>query len=474
LVNNGVAQYFGYLPKENATFVLDPTIRFGCALTSAATMLATFPSLSNMTPEILDGQLVSYSNLSASSGYLMGKNAGHPDFSIMNWSALNRLSPSIDYKAYGVAANGTIASESQDQYLTDHVCSDGDRVIIKLNETIKGTTGAREHFVYVTGQAPSSGSGNIDWSVLDPGWANVQPPANLLTLSGHTDSMNGGFSTRPGGPKHTFTVAGVITNHDLSATGQTNATSATTQANSPVELLITDPQGRTLGSSDGADDGADVYGIPGASYFRDYPIADDTDDTGTAPASGDPTGVKTAHIPAALDGTYQIQATGTAAGTFTLIESFVASDGSWQTSSFTGITNVGSVATYQMLYSSSPGTVPQLTLMASSPGTLPSSQVSATATGLAYSRVSQTFNGTVTIKNIGDSTVTGPFQMVCTSLTAGVTLANATNTFAGIPYISVPAATSLSPGQSATVSVQFKNPANAVINFTPVIYSGSL
>jgi hypothetical protein len=59
-------------------------------------------------------------------------------------------------------------------------------------------------------------------------------------------------------------------------------------------------------------------------------------------------------------------------------------------------------------------------------------------------------------------------------LTAGVTLADATGNFTGSPYLTVPAVASLAPGRSATVSVQFEDPSFSAINFTPVIYSGSL
>lgn len=103
---------------------------------------------------------------------------------------------------------------------------------------------------------------------------------------------------------------------------------------------------------------------------------------------------------------------------------------------------------------------------------IPSTQIATTASGLAYSRVSQTFNGTVTIANLSGSAISGPFQMVFTSLTPGVTLANSAGMFNGSPFITV-TGTSLTPGQSATVNLQFRNPSNAKINFTPVIYSGS-
>lgn len=108
---------------------------------------------------------------------------------------------------------------------------------------------------------------------------------------------------------------------------------------------------------------------------------------------------------------------------------------------------------------------------------VPSTQIATTASGLAYSRVSQTFNGTVKITNIGDSSINAPsngfFQILFTSLPKGVTLSNTAGTFNGSPYITVPAVASLAPGQSVTIDVHFKNPSNVTINFKPVIYSGS-
>jgi len=108
------------------------------------------------------------------------------------------------------------------------------------------------------------------------------------------------------------------------------------------------------------------------------------------------------------------------------------------------------------------------------PSSASASQVAATASGLAYSRVTQSFNGTVTLTNISGGTVGGPLQVLFTGLTDGVTLANATGDLSGTPYVTIPAATGLGPGQSVTVPVQFKNPSNATINFTPAIYSGSI
>lgn len=101
-------------------------------------------------------------------------------------------------------------------------------------------------------------------------------------------------------------------------------------------------------------------------------------------------------------------------------------------------------------------------------------QVSVTVSGQVYNRVSQTFSDTITITNISDSTITGPFEVGLDSLTKGEALVNATGNFGGWPYITFPGVNSLDPGQSATVTVQFSIGPVAVIKFVPMIYSGSI
>jgi hypothetical protein len=109
------------------------------------------------------------------------------------------------------------------------------------------------------------------------------------------------------------------------------------------------------------------------------------------------------------------------------------------------------------------------------PPVVPASQIATTASGLAYSRVSKTFDGTVTITNTSGTTITTPtnFQVVLTALPSGVTLENSAGTFNQSPYITVPSVTSLMPGQSVSVQVQFQNSSGATINFTPEFYAGS-
>lgn len=105
---------------------------------------------------------------------------------------------------------------------------------------------------------------------------------------------------------------------------------------------------------------------------------------------------------------------------------------------------------------------------------LSSSQVTVTASGLAYNRVSRTFNGSVTVKNISGSKLSGPFQILFTGMPGNVALVSPTGNFSGAPYLTVPSLTSLAPSQSVTVSVKFNNPSNSTITFKPVVYPGSL
>ena len=76
----------------------------------------------------------------------------------------------------------------------------------------------------------------------------------------------------------------------------------------------------------------------------------------------------------------------------------------------------------------------------------------------------------MTITNNNATALSGPFYLVLDSLSVNATLANASgNTSVYTPvssYITVPGAT-LAPGASASVTLQFNNPTNAAITYTP-------
>jgi hypothetical protein len=55
---------------------------------------------------------------------------------------------------------------------------------------------------------------------------------------------------------------------------------------------------------------------------------------------------------------------------------------------------------------------------------------------------------------------------------AGVTVANASGTHNGSPYITVPV-TSVAPGASTSFTLQLSNPSNVSVNLTTTEYSGS-
>ena len=109
----------------------------------------------------------------------------------------------------------------------------------------------------------------------------------------------------------------------------------------------------------------------------------------------------------------------------------------------------------------------------SPPTLLTGSQVSVTASKQTYDRASDTINTTVTITNISDSAITGPFQIVLDSQSMCGTLANGTGSFGGWPYITVPEVESLDPSQSAAVALQFSLGPCVPIRFTPLTYAGS-
>jgi hypothetical protein len=97
--------------------------------------------------------------------------------------------------------------------------------------------------------------------------------------------------------------------------------------------------------------------------------------------------------------------------------------------------------------------------------------VSISRSGLVFNRATQTFNGTITVRNTTGGSIAGPLQIRLDGLPSGVTLVNANGSNAGAPYLSSPAA--LGAGQSVTLAVRFSNPARVSLNYTVRVFSGS-
>ena len=91
------------------------------------------------------------------------------------------------------------------------------------------------------------------------------------------------------------------------------------------------------------------------------------------------------------------------------------------------------------------------------------------SSGLVYNRTTGLFTGTLTITNNGGTDLSGPLALVLRYLTPGVTLANATGlTDSGDPYLILDVGT-LARGQSATLTLQFRNPGFKFIQYRPVV-----
>ena len=102
-----------------------------------------------------------------------------------------------------------------------------------------------------------------------------------------------------------------------------------------------------------------------------------------------------------------------------------------------------------------------------------SSQVKLSQTGFSHNRSTGMWVTSLTVKNTSFATIQGPIEVVFNNLPPGVTLVNASGIYNGSPYITV-TGSSLAAGASVSVMLEFMNPTNGFISYTPVTYSGSI
>jgi hypothetical protein len=100
------------------------------------------------------------------------------------------------------------------------------------------------------------------------------------------------------------------------------------------------------------------------------------------------------------------------------------------------------------------------------------SSMKVTQSGLVLDRTTGKMSGTVTLMNMSNATISGTLLFRLDNLTAGVTLDNKTGTQGGSPTLILPKP-SLAPGESATVTTVFANPARASIVYTTRLFSGA-
>ncbi|MGH9805995.1 MAG: hypothetical protein ACRD9W_01815 [Terriglobia bacterium] len=100
-------------------------------------------------------------------------------------------------------------------------------------------------------------------------------------------------------------------------------------------------------------------------------------------------------------------------------------------------------------------------------------QVSIASSGLAYSRISKRYSGTVTITNTSGAAVIGPLQLTLGNLSAGATLTNANGVGPNGPYVTALSNGSLAPGASVTATIRIAAPQTTSPMFTPQVFSGN-
>jgi hypothetical protein len=98
------------------------------------------------------------------------------------------------------------------------------------------------------------------------------------------------------------------------------------------------------------------------------------------------------------------------------------------------------------------------------------SKLRITSTGFIFSRITNTFNATLTVTNTTTSPIAGPIQIGFGNLPQTIILANPT-----VPknegFITIPAG--LAAGKSTTVPIRFNNPFLYAINYTLAAYTGA-
>ncbi len=106
------------------------------------------------------------------------------------------------------------------------------------------------------------------------------------------------------------------------------------------------------------------------------------------------------------------------------------------------------------------------------PGTAPiaSSIVTVKAGAFLFNPITKIYSTVLTVKNVGSTSINGPLYIAITGLPAGAYVANPSGTYKGLPYYTIASPAVWAPNQSATITAQFGNPNNALLNFTPLVF----
>ena len=103
-------------------------------------------------------------------------------------------------------------------------------------------------------------------------------------------------------------------------------------------------------------------------------------------------------------------------------------------------------------------------------------QFSVTRSGYRLNNATKRYQQTVTITRTAAGSIAGPFALDIVGLSSNATLYSPAGTTsciaAGSPFVTVAPGTAWSQGQSVTVAIEFVNPTNAGITYTPALLAG--
>jgi hypothetical protein len=325
-------------------------------------------------------------------------------------------------------------------------------------------------------------------------YTGVDPPPTGYALGASVSykpasSVNGPVgvqfsSTLPGGTQVIGLAAGtnapiVVTGAQLAAAGFADAVGVGAYPNgvsagigltvvlrvdSPVNILITDPNGKELGVDSLGDAHNDFTG----TIVNSITGGSENFNNGFDSGPGEP---RFFAIKNPVPGTYNVQSIGTGSGPYTVhVYSVDLANPIGQAISTSGTASLGSAGTESF-------TLDGTGKIAFTCASDVSAEVGVARSGYSYSIVTKRYAQTVTVTNNSASAIAGPISLVLDDLSSNATLVNSAGTTEcaaplGSPYVAVPGP--LAPGASAAVVLQFSDPAKTGITYTTRVLAGGV
>jgi len=236
------------------------------------------------------------------------------------------------------------------------------------------------------------------------------------------------------------------------------------RVDSPVNILITDPNGKQLGVDSLGNPHNDFSG----TLVNSITGGSENFNNGFDSGPGEPRffGIKNP-----VPGMYNVQSIGTGSGPYTVhVYSVNTGNAAGQAISVSGTAAVGSTGAESFTLDAA-GDI-AFTCASNVSGT-----VGVTRSGYSYSIVTKRYAQTVTLTNNGASAIAGPISLALDDLSSDATLFNAVGTTAcavpaGSPYVQI--AGPLAPGASANVVLQFADPTKSGITYSTRVLAGGV